>query len=1481
MHNSSTQHKSKAVQSLLDKFRDAGTSGPKPSFKFPPPPPIHEPRLSPACNSDTSDSQAGSVQGAKKRGKTSSAARGCRERGESESERLPPIGVFWDIENCQIPHGKSALTVVQAIRNTFFEEYREAEFTVVCDVHKESPIIIQELNDAQVDLLHVISSSKNAADEKLRQAIRRFADLHGSPSSVVLISSDINFAPDLSDLRHRKKIHVILLHATNCSESLIMCANEHYNFGDFVLPLPNRNQQMESQSADIFVWNLPMTQGDQRIRWRLKTLSQNCGGRIIVISRPMAVLRFPTLEMALRAQKRMDGELVFGQAIRVGISHFMDPPVSFDNHYVNRSRGGYFSSFNGNNGSFRELNNSSFLPINPNPWICENGASAISDVQNVPSKPLEDSTVNRGVQSSTGNSHHSPWAWMSKDEDKNAISNGSQPILNGLERLSVSQQNNAVVGSSSGTTAKRNSYPANGTSNTMKGWNATPTFTTAFVDPRDWADNSKKRRTSPVRNSTQPSTRKSLESGWNPSKNSGSSRKCRTPSPYMFNSKVAHPLAVKPSNQNVANTSHPGDGCTKDNYFSPIPQSGGANGVELHITNLDQSIDPTEIKKILFKAFSEHVMVLHVAVFVQPDQSFAASVKVPTLQDAQLVISRLHRRKVGSKKLIISHAHPNQHHNIQYMRWQIISLLQDVPQHVLPLFKFLELFEARYVTPISVSDLFKLKDVCTITDESSGRMVALNSKLRDVQSPSLPTNQDIQPYCEKHFILQANGKGWAEQEAPPLPNVMAPLASFSANIKNLLTSHCYILPLSSLFNCYNAEFGPLVVNEHGVPLEHYVTCISQVELAVSDNGIKYLRPCITKSPPEEKVDGYPTSVSPSLASNLHLFEREVVDLLKTHPHCQLLFNKFIPAYHHHFGRQCRVADYGFTKLIDLLEALPHVLQVIGEGNKRLVTLSHRAQIRRFTADILRTLRSQPMKRMCLEELPVVFERILGRPFDPVDYGLCTLDDLVEHLSECAVLVNQEGVLSIPKKEQTTDEVKRTKQFAQEVVEIISQAPKCSIPFDRFIPAYHQHFTHQCRVSDFGFTKLIELFEAIPDTVKLDEDAEGRRITLTLEKKIMVLSEQMMDLVYPCHPPGLPLNNVESRYLWHYGYTLNPSTYNATSLEELMNQLSSVKVMMTEEGKTVVPLDGALLKQIASKVRGFLINADGGRMSLAKLRSHFSVYHEPHLTPQKLLSNMPDVVQLDEEDGTIIVELTPPYQFVRQLVSLISKNEGRMTLVALEEAYVKEYKRAPNPAAYGFANLEDFMNEAHNVFVLRGKGPRRQARLNKELTSSLRKPSNATLLSGSAICRPPSASDNSSISETSNVGDEPSWKQTSPMVVLPDMPQPPLNDAAYNLFSPYKGLLPPYLARTSAYSAPDPSELPLPKMVMVSEPEKEEGDSSQNGNCSDMFNAPNLFNGGASSNCSSTHSGNDSTTPGSANRRKKRLAAQFDLPFDLN
>ena len=68
-------------------------------------------------------------------------------------ENIPPVGVFWDIENCSVPSGRSAGAVVQRIRGRFFQGHREAEFICVCDISKESKAVIQELNNCQVTLI--------------------------------------------------------------------------------------------------------------------------------------------------------------------------------------------------------------------------------------------------------------------------------------------------------------------------------------------------------------------------------------------------------------------------------------------------------------------------------------------------------------------------------------------------------------------------------------------------------------------------------------------------------------------------------------------------------------------------------------------------------------------------------------------------------------------------------------------------------------------------------------------------------------------------------------------------------------------------------------------------------------------------------------------------------------------------------------------------------------------------------------------------------------------------------------------------------------------------------------------------------------------------------------------------------------------------------------------------------------------------------
>ena len=63
-----------------------------------------------------------------------------------------PIGVFWDIENCRVPKGKSTIAVVHKIRERFFPGKREVEFMCVCDTTKEKKTVLEELNKVQVFL---------------------------------------------------------------------------------------------------------------------------------------------------------------------------------------------------------------------------------------------------------------------------------------------------------------------------------------------------------------------------------------------------------------------------------------------------------------------------------------------------------------------------------------------------------------------------------------------------------------------------------------------------------------------------------------------------------------------------------------------------------------------------------------------------------------------------------------------------------------------------------------------------------------------------------------------------------------------------------------------------------------------------------------------------------------------------------------------------------------------------------------------------------------------------------------------------------------------------------------------------------------------------------------------------------------------------------------------------------------------------------
>lgn len=59
----------------------------------------------------------------------------------------------------------------------------------------------------------------------------------------------------------------------------------------------------------------------------------------------------------------------------------------------------------------------------------------------------------------------------------------------------------------------------------------------------------------------------------------------------------------------------------------------------------------------------------------QSDGNLVANVRVSSVQDAQYVISQLHRRKIGHKRILISNAQTSTT-NPHVIRSQIIALLQ-------------------------------------------------------------------------------------------------------------------------------------------------------------------------------------------------------------------------------------------------------------------------------------------------------------------------------------------------------------------------------------------------------------------------------------------------------------------------------------------------------------------------------------------------------------------------------------------------------------------------------------------------------------------------------------------------------------------------------------------------------------------------------------------------------------------------------------
>uniref|UniRef100_A0A2K5Z196 Meiosis regulator and mRNA stability factor 1 n=1 Tax=Mandrillus leucophaeus TaxID=9568 RepID=A0A2K5Z196_MANLE len=1053
-------------------------------------------------------------------------------------ENLPPIGVFWDIENCSVPSGRSATAVVQRIREKFFKGHREAEFICVCDISKENKEVIQELNNCQVTVAHINATAKNAADDKLRQSLRRFANTHTAPATVVLVSTDVNFALELSDLRHRHGFHIILVHKNQASEALLHHANELIRFEEFISDLPPR---------------LPLKM-PELCRMESKTGHRN--------------------------SEQQQGHL----------------------RLVVPAHG----------------NSSAAVPTPKNSGVAEPVYKTSQKKENLSARSVTSSPVEK------------------KDKEE-TVFQVSYPSA--FSKLVASRQVSPLLASQS----------------------------------------------------------------W-----SSSGADC--PDPF-------------------------------------------ANGADVQVSNIDYRLSRKELQQLLQEAFARHGKVKSVELSPHTDYQLKAVVQMENLQDAIGAVNSLHRYKIGSKKILVSLATGAASKSLSLLSAETMSVLQDAPACCLPLFKFTDIYEKKFGHKLNVSDLYKLTDTVAIREQGNGRLVCLLPSSQARQSP-LGSSQSHdgsstncspiifeeleyhEPVCRQH----CSNKDFSEHEFDPdsykIPFVILSLKTFAPQVHSLLQTHEGTVPLLSFPDCYTAEFGDLEVvqeNQGGVPLEHFITCVPGVNIATAQNGIKVVKWIHNKPPPPNTDPWLLRSKSPVGNPQLIQFSREVIDLLKSQPSCVIPISHFIPSYHHHFAKQCRVSDYGYSKLIELLEAVPHVLQILGMGSKRLLTLTHRAQVKRFTQDLLKLLKSQASKQVIVREFSQAYHWCFSKDWDVTEYGVCELIDIVSEIPDTTICLSQqdnEMVICIPKRERTQDEIERTKQFSKDVVDLLRHQPHFRMPFNKFIPSYHHHFGRQCKLAYYGFTKLLELFEAIPDTLQVLECGEEKILTLTEVERFKALAAQFVKLLRSQKDNCLMMTDLLTEYAKTFGYTFRLQDYDVSSISALTQKLCHVvKVADVESGRQIQLINRKSLRSLTAQLLVLLMSWEGTtHLSVEELKRHYESTHNTPLNPceygfmtlTELLKSLPYLVEVFTNDKMEeCVKLTSLYLFAKNVRSLLhTYHYQQIFLHEFSMAYTKYVGETLQPKTYGHNSVEELLGAIPQVVWIKGHGHKRIVVLKNDMKSRL-------------------------------------------------------------------------------------------------------------------------------------------------------------------
>jgi meiosis arrest female protein 1 len=658
-------------------------------------------------------------------------------------------------------------------------------------------------------------------------------------------------------------------------------------------------------------------------------------------------------------------------------------------------------------------------------------------------------------------------------------------------------------------------------------------------------------------------------------------------------------------------------------------------------------------------------------------------------------------------------------HGASQTALEVAALLKEHPGYMCPMLTLVQEYQSRFCKPLHMSELNTARDIIEIQYNGHMGFARLSSAFRaTIGNDALPVRLE-RPYCTIHcpsnFVVSSTFD---------LPFVRLPLQLFSDNIHFLLSQHNKAMPLGSFVQCYSHYFPRLIDDEYGVPLEHYITCVKNVEIVTDQGVIKRVQTTITPSfsvPLNHMVPDKRSSSSSTCS--LQTFAREVIDLLKQQTiHCRLPLSKFVTTYHMKYSRHCRSADYGFDKILDLLLAIPNAVQVLGDGNKRILTLTHRCQVKRFFNDLVRILKNKPQRSMAISEIPKEFTNFSKKPFDIIDFGVCYLDDLIGELKDNKeVVIDQElGIIKLYRKEQTDVEKFATQIFADDIINMFRHQQDFNIPFQRFIPMYHHHFGYQCRVQLYGCLRLIDLLEEIPHIVQIIEDKNGERIIQLTDDAIrQAVLLNIIQLIRQ-HEGSIGFDQLKKFYAEMFRFELNYEEIGFDSIESMIESMQE-KLTCVQINKNTVVI--RVLEEhhsetvFARNVVHILMEAQG-ETTIWLLKQEMANRYRRELKIEDCQNRLKQYIELIGQN----VRLTPPMQFAYEVVKgMRACGLDKMNY----EDFLIDYQlrhgnvHCPNPAEFGYPTIDRLFNAIRIVVLTRGHRQTKTISLTDEFRMHIR------------------------------------------------------------------------------------------------------------------------------------------------------------------